>query len=52
MQILAGVLYGQGHRAEAERLLREALKILEGTLGPDHPLTQSARRDLESVTAA
>ncbi len=31
--------YARGDIAEAEPLLRNALVILEGTLGPDHPIT-------------
>jgi tetratricopeptide (TPR) repeat protein len=52
MQILAGVLRDLGRPDEAEPLMREALEIFESILGPDHPRTQSARHDLDTLTAA
>jgi tetratricopeptide (TPR) repeat protein len=52
MQILAGILRDLGRPDEAEPLVREALEIFEGILGPDHPQTQSARHDLDTLTAA
>jgi tetratricopeptide (TPR) repeat protein len=52
MQVLAGILRDLGRPDEAEPLARQALEILEGILGPDHPMTQSARRDLDTLTAA
>jgi len=32
---------------EAEPLIRRALKIFEDSLGPDHPSTQTVRKNLE-----
>jgi len=52
MQVLATILRDLGRPDEAEPLAREALEIFEGILGPDHPMTQSARRDLDTLTAA
>ncbi|HEX5717076.1 MAG TPA: tetratricopeptide repeat protein, partial [Thermoanaerobaculia bacterium] len=52
MQVLAGILRDLGRPDEAEPLARHALEILENALGPDHPMTQSARRDLDTLTAA
>ena len=51
-QILAGILRDQGHATEAEPLLRHAVEGLEQSLGPYHPWTLSARKDLASLTAA
>jgi tetratricopeptide (TPR) repeat protein len=34
---LAELYYNQGRYEEAEPLYKRALKILEDTLGPDHP---------------
>ncbi len=52
MQILAGILRDLGRPDEAEPLARQALEIFAGILGPDHPQTQSARHDLDTLTAA
>jgi len=52
MQILAGILRDLGRPDEAEPLVREALEIFQAILGPDHPQTQSARHDLDTLTAA
>jgi tetratricopeptide (TPR) repeat protein len=52
MQILAGILRDLGRPDEAEPLARQALEIFEGILGPDQPQTQSARKDLDTLTAA
>jgi len=52
MQILATILRDLGRPDEAEPLARQALEIFEGILGPDHPQTQSARHDLDTLTAA
>lgn len=41
-----------GRPDEAEPLVRGALEIFEGILGPDHPETKSARTDLNTLTAA
>ena len=52
MQVLATLLRDLGRPEEAEPLARRALEIFEGLLGPDHPSTQSARSDLDTLTAA
>ncbi|HET9225433.1 MAG TPA: tetratricopeptide repeat protein [Thermoanaerobaculia bacterium] len=51
-QILAGILRDQGRATEAEPLLRHAVEGLEQSLGPNHPWTLSARKDLACLTAA
>jgi len=33
--------------SQAEPLIRRALKIFEDSLGPDHPKTQTVRKNLE-----
>ncbi len=48
MNLLGRVLYKQGHYDEAEPLYRRALTIDEQVLGPDHPNTITARRNLRN----
>jgi hypothetical protein len=36
---------------EAEPLMRRAVDIFEASLGPDHPSTQTAKRNLEILLA-
>jgi tetratricopeptide (TPR) repeat protein len=52
IHVLAGILRDLGRTDEAAPLARRALEIFEQVLGPDHPLTQSARKDLSSLTVA
>ncbi|HEX6863086.1 MAG TPA: tetratricopeptide repeat protein, partial [Thermoanaerobaculia bacterium] len=52
IQILAGIVRDLGRPDEAEPLVRQALEIFAKILGPDHPRTQSARHDLDTLTAA
>ena len=49
MRILVDLLRDLGRTGEAEPLARQVLEIFERVLGPEHPLTQSARRDLASL---
>jgi tetratricopeptide (TPR) repeat protein len=47
------VLYAnQGLYQRAEPLLVQALEILQRSLGPDHPYTQSTQQSLENVRSA
>jgi tetratricopeptide (TPR) repeat protein len=52
LQILGSLLRNLGRPDEAEPLARQALEIFDGMFGPDHAMTQSARRDLDTLTAA
>jgi hypothetical protein len=46
---LAFLLLDTNRRAEAEPLFRRALEIDEASYGPDHPLTQIARKNMDSL---
>jgi cytochrome c-type biogenesis protein CcmH/NrfG len=46
LHMLARNLAAQGEAAEATALLRELLAARDRTLGPDHPHSLRARRDL------
>ncbi len=41
-----------GRFEEAEPLYREALKIIEDALGPEHPSTKKVRTNLDGFLAA
>ncbi len=44
---LAGLLLATNRLNEAEPLYRRALKIMEASFGPEHPLAVTARENLE-----
>src|SRR5262249_42760198 len=46
---LAGLLQDSKRLSEAELLYRRALAIVEKSYGPDHPSTETIRRNLRSL---
>lgn len=48
---LGGLLVATGNRGEARGLLEQALAILAGTLGPEHPDTRFAQAQVDAVRA-
>ncbi|MCA9875927.1 MAG: tetratricopeptide repeat protein, partial [Anaerolineales bacterium] len=48
---LAILSYYEGDKAEAARLMRQALTIRGAALGANHPDSQSSRRSLDVIEA-
>ena len=46
---LAGLYRNQGRYEEAKSYLKQALKIVEQALGPEHPSSQAMRNNLEAI---